>query len=147
MSEYEQILSEKIWRDVVDFLPNADIVSSDYTTINNPVEQYKYERFMWLEWKRDSLLSDLLHLWKRACHYREIWENRPKDSACPHHKLLFANMREREKIDAVLKELHDLLILPWRYTRITAFGVAHTSIHLSRNFQILFYFKWANSRN
>jgi hypothetical protein len=124
----EQILSEKIWRDVVDLLPNADIVSSDYTTISNPVEQYKYERFMWLVWKRNSLLADLLHMWKLACKWQKRLDKRPK-SATPNYSLIFANKRAREQIDDVCRQLHYLLILPWPYTRITAFGVTHKGIH------------------
>jgi hypothetical protein len=105
-------LPNELLREIVAFLPVEEIVSGDYTSITNVIEKYKFERFMKLKNKRNSLVAEIYALWHRSCICREMLLDVPAGTDV-HDNLTFERKDLAEKVFETLADLYELLNLPW----------------------------------
>jgi hypothetical protein len=106
-------LPNELLREIVAFIPTDDIVCSDYSSITNVIEKYKFERFMKLKNKRDSLLAELYAFWQRSCTCREMLQSVPTGTDV-HEQITMERKDLAEKIFERLADLYDILNMPWR---------------------------------
>jgi hypothetical protein len=128
--EFNAILSNEIWYEIVAFYPLKNIVNSAQYSVENAIELFKKDRFVKLKKWRNRLLQDLLTLWGQSLSYRERRDQIPKSSLI-WEQINAEYEKCRENVSQKMYQLFKINQLPWPYQKCGV-GVSHT--RMCRNF-------------